>query len=48
VQFQADLFNAFNQLNLNNPDTNVSSGSYGQINGAAPNRQAQVGLRFDF
>ncbi len=48
VQFQADLFNAFNRLNLNNPDTNFSSLSFGQINGSAPGRNAQVGLRFDF
>ncbi len=48
MQFQADFFNAFNQVLLNNPSTNVSAGDYGRINGAAPGRNIQLGLRLTF
>ncbi|MGH9768287.1 MAG: carboxypeptidase regulatory-like domain-containing protein, partial [Blastocatellia bacterium] len=48
MQFQADFFNAFNQVLLNNPNVNVSSGDYGRINGAAPGRNIQIGLRLTF
>lgn len=48
LQFQADFFNAFNQVLLNNPNTNVSSGDYGRINSTAPGRNVQIGLRLTF
>ncbi|HEY8459078.1 MAG TPA: carboxypeptidase regulatory-like domain-containing protein, partial [Blastocatellia bacterium] len=48
LQFQGDFFNAWNIVNLNNPDTNANSGSYGAINGAAPARNIQLGLRLTF
>ncbi|HEV2667118.1 MAG TPA: carboxypeptidase regulatory-like domain-containing protein, partial [Blastocatellia bacterium] len=48
MQFQADFFNAFNQVLLNSPNTNVSSGDYGRINSGAPGRNIQIGLRLEF
>src|SRR5581483_10285319 len=48
LQFQADFFNAFNQLNLNNPSTNFSAGGYGAITGSAPARNVQLGLKLTF
>jgi hypothetical protein len=48
LQFQADFFNAFNHLNLNDPNTNFSSGSYGTITGAAPGRNIQLGAKLRF
>ena len=48
LQFQADFFNAFNTLNLNNPTVNFSSSGYGTITGAAPGRNIQLGLKLTF
>jgi len=48
LQFQADLFNAFNQVNFNNPNTDASSSSYGTITSAAPGRNAQLALKLNF
>ncbi|MBL8190415.1 MAG: carboxypeptidase regulatory-like domain-containing protein, partial [Acidobacteria bacterium] len=48
LQFQADMFNAFNQVLLNNPSTNISDVGYGTINGTAPARNIQLGLRLTF
>ena len=48
LQFQADFFNAFNQVLLNNPSTTVTNNDYGTINGAAPGRNVQLGMRLTF
>ncbi|MBO0723603.1 MAG: carboxypeptidase regulatory-like domain-containing protein, partial [Blastocatellia bacterium] len=48
LHFQADMFNAFNQVLMNNPNTNVSDIAYGTINGTAPARNIQLGLRLTF
>jgi Carboxypeptidase regulatory-like domain len=53
MQIQADFFNAFNQTNLNNPSTSYGSltspsNSFGTINGAAPGRNIQLGLKLVF
>jgi len=48
LQFQADFFNAFNRLNLNNPETNFSNGAYGTITDTAPGRNVQLGLKLTF
>ncbi|HEX4949297.1 MAG TPA: carboxypeptidase-like regulatory domain-containing protein [Blastocatellia bacterium] len=48
LQFQADFFNAFNQVLLGNPNTNVTSIDYGTINSTAPGRNIQLGLRLTF
>src|SRR5262249_17304269 len=44
MQFQGDFFNAWNIVNLNNPNLDVNNGAYDTINGAAPARNIQVGL----
>jgi hypothetical protein len=48
LQFQGDFFNAWNMTNLNNPNVDANSGSYGTINGSAPGRNIQLGLRLTF
>ncbi|HZF38106.1 MAG TPA: carboxypeptidase regulatory-like domain-containing protein, partial [Blastocatellia bacterium] len=48
LQFQADFFNAFNKLNLNNPNVNFSNSGYDTITGAAPGRNVQLGLKLTF
>jgi hypothetical protein len=48
VGVQADVFNLFNRLNLNNPVVNISDGSYGRIGSSGPPRQVQIGLRLEF
>ncbi|MDQ2920690.1 MAG: carboxypeptidase regulatory-like domain-containing protein, partial [Acidobacteriota bacterium] len=48
LQFQADFFNAFNKLNLNNPTTNFSAGGFGTITGSAPARNIQLGFKLTF
>jgi len=48
LQFQADFFNAFNQVLLNNPSTTVTNNDYGTINGTAPGRNIQLGLKLNF
>ncbi len=48
LQFQADFFNAWNLVNLNNPNVNANSGDFGAIDGAAPARNIQLGLKLTF
>jgi hypothetical protein len=48
LQFQADMFNAFNQVLLNNPTVDRNNVAYGTINGTAPARNIQLGLRLQF
>jgi hypothetical protein len=48
LEFRADLFNAFNQTNLNNPNVTTTAGNYGQIDSTAPARNVQLGLRLSF
>ena len=48
LAFQMDAFNAFNRTNLNNPATTVTGGGFGQISGAAPPRNLQFGVKFNF
>jgi hypothetical protein len=46
-----DYFNAFNRTRFNNPDSNRSNGTYGQVTSQGSqinNRQGQVSLRFEF
>jgi hypothetical protein len=44
----AEFFNLFNNVNFNNPTTNVSSNDYGRIGSAGPARQTQFALRLEF
>ena len=48
LQYRIELFNAFNHTALNNPDTTVSSGSFGQIVSARDPRIIQMALRIRF
>jgi hypothetical protein len=46
-----DYFNAFNRTQFNGPDTNESSGTFGQVinqNSNISNRQGQVTFRLQF
>jgi len=52
VQFRAELFNVFNQVNFNLPNRNVSGGGFGRITSTHPDagdpRIIQFGLKFVF
>ena len=48
ASFQADFFNAFNTVNLGNPSTTITNAGFGQITGANPMRQVQLGFRVQF
>jgi Carboxypeptidase regulatory-like domain len=52
VQFRAELFNIFNQVNFDNPNTNLSGGGFGRITRTHPNagdpRIIQFGLKLLF
>jgi outer membrane receptor protein involved in Fe transport len=37
LQFRSEFFNIFNQVNFNNPNTNVSGGGFGRITSTHPN-----------
>ena len=45
LQFRSEFFNAFNQVNLDSPNTNVSTGTFGVITSALPGRSIQLGLK---
>jgi outer membrane receptor protein involved in Fe transport len=53
VQVRADAFNAFNNVNYNNPTVNLTSPDFGKITGASVqgglgNRVGQIGARLTF
>lgn len=48
LQIRMEATNAFNFVNLDNPSTNVGSGSFGEIDEAGPMRRIQLGARFSF
>jgi hypothetical protein len=48
LQYRIELFNALNHPNLNNPDTSVTSSSFGQIVSARDPRIIQMALRLGF
>ena len=49
AQFRAEALNAFNTPYFYSPNTNISSGQFGQINGQANfSRQLQLAIRFTF
>jgi hypothetical protein len=46
LQFRWEVFNAFNRINLQNPDNNINDAKAGFISDiAAPMRNQQFGLR---
>ena len=48
LQVQADLFNAFNHTNFNNPQTNLANADFGRISATGPPRNVQLALRLTF
>jgi hypothetical protein len=48
LQFRAEFFNAFNQVNFDLPNANASSGTFGVITSALPGRSIQLGLKLYF
>jgi len=46
VQFRSEFFNAFNQVNFDNPSSTVTSGSFGRIRSASDGRVIQFALKF--
>jgi Carboxypeptidase regulatory-like domain/TonB-dependent Receptor Plug Domain/TonB dependent receptor len=49
LQFRAEFFNLFNHAQFNEPDNNVSSGTFGLISSSSvPGRILQFGLKYSF
>jgi hypothetical protein len=48
LQFRADFFNLFNNVDFNSPTTSLSSSLFGKISSAQNARQVQLALRLDF
>ncbi len=45
LQFRAEMFNVFNQVNFNNPDTQETDGTFGVITSAQDGRVIQFALK---
>jgi hypothetical protein len=49
LQFQADIFNAFNRTNFRDLDTNLNNTTtFGTISTSGPPRNIQFGLKLTF
>lgn len=48
LQFRAELFNAFNQVNFNNPVGTVTAPNFGRLTSALDPRLVQFGLKLDW
>jgi hypothetical protein len=48
LRVRADFINAFNCVNFQGPDTNISASSFGTITSAYPPRNIQLGLKLQF
>jgi hypothetical protein len=48
LQFQADIFNAFNRTNFRDLESNLSNAGFGTISTAGPPRNIQFGLKLTF
>lgn len=48
AQVEADLFNIFNIVNLNNPTTTFGNANFGKITASGTPRQIQVGINLTF
>ena len=48
VEFRTEFYNMPNVINFGNPDTNLSSATFGKITGAGGARQIQFALRYAF
>ena len=45
LQLRGEFFNVFDQVNFNNPVTNISSSTFGRITGAGPGRVVQLAAK---
>ena len=45
LQLRAEFFNLFNQVNFNNPNTTLSSATFGRITGAGAGRAIQLAAK---
>lgn len=48
LMFRGEMFNAFNQVNLGNPQVVVGAANLGQILTSAPARRVQMALKYNF
>ena len=48
LQFQADIFNAFNRANFRDLEPNLSAGGFGTVGTTGPPRNVQFGLKLTF
>ncbi|HVI71734.1 MAG TPA: hypothetical protein VM656_09645, partial [Pyrinomonadaceae bacterium] len=48
LQFQADIFNAFNRANFRDLETNLNNGGFAQVSTTSPPRNIQFGLKLTF
>jgi hypothetical protein len=48
LEFRAEFFNIFNHAEFGTPDTNINSGTFGQIRTTADPRIIQLALRLSF
>jgi len=48
LQFQADMFNAWNWANFRNPQTNMANASWNTVSTAGPPRNIQLALKLNF
>ena len=48
LDFRAEAFNLFNNVNFTAPDSNRTNGSFGNITGFFPPRQLQLALKLNF
>ena len=49
IEFRAEIFNAFNTVNFDNPETDINETNFGQINSIVGKpRVMQFSLRFNF
>jgi hypothetical protein len=45
MQLRGEVFNTFDEVNFNNPVTNISSTTFGRITGAGPGRVVQLAAK---
>ena len=48
MEFRAEFFNVFNNVNLTGINNNIAGGGFGFANGVFPARDIQFGLRVEF
>jgi hypothetical protein len=49
LQFRSEFFNVFNHANFGNPNTNISSSSFGRVTGTSGSaRRILFGIRIDY